>query len=80
VIPSANEIHLMLREEVVNAVEAGQFHIYSAGDVDQALELLTGYSVASIDQCVAARIAELQELVRTFSDSGRDKDGDKQDV
>ena len=57
------------------------FGLFGIGQfIDQALELLTGYSVASIDQRVAARIAELQELVRTFSDSGREKDGDKQDV
>lgn len=75
VIPSANEVHLMLRQDVLDAVAAGQFHIYSASTIDEALELLTGYTAASIDACVQARVAELQQLAAAFAshrDSGDD--------
>ncbi|CAH2030062.1 Lon protease family protein [Trichlorobacter ammonificans] len=41
-IPKANERHLMLREEVVEAVRAGTFHIWSIETVAQGIELLTG--------------------------------------
>jgi predicted ATP-dependent protease len=42
VIPQANVQHLMLREEVVDAVRAGTFHVWAVEDADQAIELLTG--------------------------------------
>ncbi len=41
-IPTSNVKHLMLREDVREAVEQGQFHVYAIDDVDQAMEILTG--------------------------------------
>lgn len=41
-IPARNQRHLMLAERVVQAVEAGQFHVYTAEHVGQGLALLTG--------------------------------------
>ena len=78
VIPRANEVHLMLRQEVLDAVNAGQFHIYSAATIDQALELLTGYTTDSIDAKVMARVEELHTLAKEFSRKGA-KDGDSDD-
>ncbi len=74
VIPASNERHLMLRQDVLDAAAAGTFHIYSVDSIDQALELLTGYSAKSIDDCVLARVQELQALSRAFSEKGEDKD------
>jgi lon-related putative ATP-dependent protease len=82
VIPAANEVHLMLNEEVLAAVTAGQFHVYSAHSIDQALELLTGYTVDSIDSCVQARVEELFTLSLKFSSkssSGSGDEGSEQD-
>lgn len=76
VIPQANEVHLMLRQDVLDAVAAGKFHIYSVDSIDQALEILTGFSAASIDECVLARVRELQILSRQFRSKGEDRDGD----
>ncbi len=42
IIPRANVPHLMLDPEVVEAVDAGRFHIYPVENVDQGMELLTG--------------------------------------
>ena len=36
------------------------------------LQLLTGYSIESIDARVLARVAELQRLARSFSGKGGD--------
>lgn len=77
VIPAANEVHLMLRQDVLDAVAADKFHVYCANDIDQALELLTGCSAKSVDTRVLARIDELQDLVKKFSGAGDDKVGDK---
>ncbi|MFZ5906327.1 MAG: Lon protease family protein [Nitrospirota bacterium] len=41
-IPSLNVRNLMLREEVVDAVSAGTFHLYEVKTVDQGIEILTG--------------------------------------
>ncbi|HSD59530.1 MAG TPA: AAA family ATPase [Burkholderiales bacterium] len=69
-IPASNVQHLMLREDVVEAVRAGMFAVYPVQTVDQALELLTGfaagepdaagnYPTGSVNQRVVARLAEL---------------------
>jgi len=79
VIPKANEVHLMLRKDVVSAVEDGSFHVYSATNVDEALELLTGFSSESIDARVLTRIKELQELARAFAEQNRQTREDKAD-
>ena len=75
VIPAANAVHLMLRQDVLDAVAANQFQVYSADSIDDALELLTGYSVASIDARVIARLEEFEVLARKFSARSDDKGG-----
>jgi lon-related putative ATP-dependent protease len=42
VIPTVNVQHLMLSDEIVEAVRTGRFHVWSAGSVDEGIELLTG--------------------------------------
>jgi predicted ATP-dependent protease len=42
IIPEANVQHLMLSKEVVESVRAGRFHVWSARDVEEGIELLTG--------------------------------------
>ncbi len=41
-IPAANVRHLMLHNDVIEAVKAGQFSVYPVEDIDQCLTLLTG--------------------------------------
>jgi predicted ATP-dependent protease len=41
-IPSTNTAELMLREDVVQAVANGKFHIYAVKTVEQGIEILTG--------------------------------------
>jgi predicted ATP-dependent protease len=41
-IPKSNERHLMLHEDVVRAVAAGQFHIWSVETIEEGIEILTG--------------------------------------
>src|SRR5690606_25348252 len=45
IIPASNVQHLMLREDVVEAVQEGRFKVYSVSTIDEALELLTGVPV-----------------------------------
>ncbi len=41
-IPQANVRDLMLREDIIDAVEAGKFSVYAVDTIDQGLEVLTG--------------------------------------
>jgi lon-related putative ATP-dependent protease len=41
-IPESNVQNLMLKQEVVDAVKAGKFHLYPIKSIDQGIELLTG--------------------------------------
>ncbi|HUX85940.1 MAG TPA: S16 family serine protease, partial [Chloroflexota bacterium] len=41
-IPVANIKNLMLKDEVIQAVHEGQFHIYAASTIDEGIALLTG--------------------------------------
>lgn len=42
VLPQSNQDALMLRADVVEAVRNGQFHVWGAERIEEALELLTG--------------------------------------
>jgi predicted ATP-dependent protease len=49
IIPEANMKHLMLREDVVEAVRSGKFHVWAVDTVDAALEILTGLPAGERD-------------------------------
>jgi len=77
-IPTSNVKNLMLRRDVVDAVAAGQFHIYPVEKIDQGIEILTGvpagergaegsYPQGSINYLVEERLAELAEKRRELS-------------
>ena len=75
IIPHANAVHLMLRQDVLDAVVAGQFRVYGADTIDTALELLTGCSANAIDARVIARLEALDEVSRKYAAKG-DHSGD----
>jgi lon-related putative ATP-dependent protease len=41
-IPKANEQHLMLDKEIVDACRKGLFHVFSVSTIDEGMEILTG--------------------------------------
>ena len=47
IIPTSNQINLMLSEEVVDAVKQKQFHIYAVDNVDQTIEIISGVKMGS---------------------------------
>ena len=49
VIPRQNVADLMLRENIVDAVRQGQFHIYAIETIDEGIELLTGVQAGTKD-------------------------------
>ncbi len=48
IIPVQNVKNLMLKDEVVEAVENGEFHIYSISRIEEAIELLTGIKAGKL--------------------------------
>ncbi len=49
VIPADNVKHLVLREDVIDAVTGGRFAVFAVTDVDEAVTLLTGVDAGTRD-------------------------------
>ena len=78
IIPRKNVKNLMLREDVVEAVRRGKFHVYPIDHVDQGIEILTGiragqrdesgrYPEETINARVVKRLDEMAENLRSYS-------------
>jgi lon-related putative ATP-dependent protease len=74
VIPQSNVKNLMLREDVVESIKEGQFHIYPVLTIDQGIEVLTGlpagkqdtngeFPEKSINYLVQKKLDEMAELL-----------------
>ena len=50
VIPSANIVNVVLRDDVTEAVAEGKFHIYAIENVEQAIALFTGLEAGQADE------------------------------
>ena len=48
-LPTANAVNLVLRDEVSEAVAAGRFHLYTVDRVEEAIELFAGMPAGEID-------------------------------
>jgi predicted ATP-dependent protease len=81
IIPPQNVRNLMLRDEVIEAVRAGRFHVWTARTVDEGIEILTGAPAGSPDRdgnyppdSVNGRVrARLADLARRLQQSGWDR-------
>jgi predicted ATP-dependent protease len=78
VIPESNVQHLMLREDVVDAIRAGMFTVYSIGTLDEAVELMMGvpagvkapggtYPPDTINGLVQARLRRFADELKAFT-------------
>lgn len=84
IIPRSNERHLMLNDELVQAVRDGKFHIWSVETIDQGIEVLTGvaagekgedgtYPEGTINHLVDRRLREMIESMKRFGASDKDE-------
>ncbi len=80
-IPASNVQHLMLDEEVVEAVRAGTFHVYAVRTIDEGIEVLTGvpagaslpdggFEPGSINDRVSRRLAEMADTLPRYGGAG----------
>lgn len=76
-MPRSNLRNLMLRRDVVEAVEEGKFHIYAVSTIDEGIEVLTGlaagqrdgqghYPVSSLNGMVEKTLEEYSESFKRF--------------
>ena len=76
-IPESNVQNLMLKEEIVEAVEKGKFHIYSVKTIDEGIAILTGiktgerredgtFKEGTVNYLVDKRLREMAEKLREF--------------
>jgi len=69
-IPTSNVQDLVLRPDVVHAIDEDRFHVWPVATIDEALQLLTGTSAGAVDKSdtvhgkVAARLAEMVDVLR----------------
>jgi lon-related putative ATP-dependent protease len=67
VIPRDNIKHLMLREDVVEAVRHNKFSVWGVQDIDEAITILTGVDAASVNAKVEEKLIRYATLRREFS-------------
>jgi len=76
-IPHLNVRHLMLREDVVKAIQEGRFHIYSVTTINEGIEVLTGtvagerqpdgsYPEDTVNYLVDKRLKEYAERMKGY--------------
>ena len=76
-IPFQNIRNLMLREDVIKAVQDGKFHIYAVKTIDEGIEILTGMSAGdkkpdgrypedTVNYRAEKRLSELAEGVKEY--------------
>jgi lon-related putative ATP-dependent protease len=76
-IPAENVDDLMLRDEVIEAVAQGRFHIYPIGTIEQGIEILTGvragkrsaagkFEPGSVFAKVDARLHQMASTLKKF--------------
>ncbi|MCZ6637193.1 MAG: ATP-binding protein, partial [Alphaproteobacteria bacterium] len=89
-IPSANVKHLMLRNDVIEAVAEGSFHIWPIDSIDQGIALVTGREAGergadgefppnSINGLVEARLTAFAEAARRYARTSGAEDNGAQD-
>ncbi len=87
-IPATNVESLMLHKEVVEAVDAGRFHIYPVSTIEEGIEILTGIEAGTPDEeggyppetvfgHVTERLEAIESALKAASESEEDENGKK---
>ncbi|MCK8823974.1 Lon protease family protein [Fuchsiella alkaliacetigena] len=74
IIPAQNEDNLMLKDEVVEAVEAGDFHIYSVEKIDEAIEIMLATEAEEVHQQIRERLDELATKAAEFAKGNQENE------
>ncbi len=81
-IPVANVKNLMLKREVIEAVEAGQFHVYQVKTVEEGIQILTGKTVGKPDKAgqypQGTIYGDVQKKLRKYLERDRELKQDRE--
>jgi len=87
VIPASNVSSLMLKEEVVEAIRQGKFHLWPVNSIDEGIEVLTGVKAGerqtdgifepdTVNARVDQRLHEMADALQYFGKDGEAKSKD----
>jgi lon-related putative ATP-dependent protease len=87
-IPHLNLGDLMLRKDVVQAVQEGKFHVFPVKTIDQGIEILTGveagetlddgrFKEGSVNDLVDKKLRELGTKIKEFEGGGEEAGKDE---
>ncbi|MFX1563377.1 MAG: Lon protease family protein, partial [Promethearchaeota archaeon] len=87
IIPKANIQNLMLKDEVVEAVRKGKFHIFAIETIDEGIELLTGipagkrksdgnFPSGTINDLVDKRLKQMATTMREYTSASSENERD----
>ncbi|MFW5897799.1 MAG: Lon protease family protein [Halanaerobium sp.] len=80
IIPKRNLDNLMLDQDVLDAVEEGNFNLYSIEDIDQGLEIMLDSDAEEIHKAVKDKLDEFAELdSEDYGESSKDQDDDSEE-
>ena len=76
-MPESNVEDLMLREDILEAVTAGKFHVWPVAKVEQGIEILTGatagrkngdgkFDVGTVFALMDERLREMAKTLKEF--------------
>jgi lon-related putative ATP-dependent protease len=88
ILPVQNVVNLMLRQNVRQAVEDGQFHIYPVRTIDEGIEILTGVHAGELqedgtypDDSVHARVLDrLEEIAANLKEKAGPEDKEESEA
>jgi lon-related putative ATP-dependent protease len=95
IIPAKNLRNLMLKQEVIDSVREGRFHVWPISTIEEGIPILTdmeagllqpdgSYTEGSFFRKVDERLVELGEIVRKFGkegdETGKPKSGETDEV
>ncbi len=66
-IPQRNMRHLMLRDEVVDAVANGQFHITTMNNVAEGILHITGHTLQEINKLAETKLTAFKQILEANS-------------
>jgi ATP-dependent Lon protease len=87
-IPESNVKDLMLRKDVIDAINKKEFHVWSVKTIDEGIEILTGkkagelqadntYPKDTINDLVDKRLRSLAEGLKSFGEEDKKEDNKK---
>jgi lon-related putative ATP-dependent protease len=90
IIPEKNVNNLMLRRDVVQAVEKGKFHVYPVKTVEEGIEILTGmkagelqkdgtYPEGTLFRKVDDKLREMAEMEKEFGKGKDEEDSEEKE-